>query len=638
MGSGGSIRRQGHGLARLNPAPDNFPPATQDNGLYSHHAGEQASRMKTPWTCLLLALAGVLSVGADRIAPVPPLPTPSQRAWQELELTMFVHFGVNTFSDREWGDGKEDPRSFNPVGLETRQWVDAAKAGGFKLMILTAKHHDGFCLWPSKFTDHSVQNAAWKDGKGDVVREFVDACRAGGLKVGLYLSPWDRHEKTYGTEDYNRYFTNQLTELLTQYGTVDEVWFDGACGEGPNGKRQVYDWKAFYGTIRALAPNAVIAISGPDVRWVGNESGVARVGESSVHPGNRDMHGTDDQVWWPAECDVSIRPGWFYHAAEDRQVKSLTHLLDIYFKSVGRNSVMLLNVPPDRNGLFAEPDVKRLREFGAALQSLTANDLAKGGRVTAPGTKGGETDLANIIDGNSQTFWAAPEGATNATLEIAFESARTFNCLSLREPFWLGERSTAYRLEAQAGAGDWQLLARGSVIGSRNLVPVPETTAKAVRLVIESTRGTPAISEIALYASAHVPHRPPASLATHKPAKASNVHPQGTTFGADRAVDGDPETRWATADGTSACWLEVDLGKPETIGRVVIAELTPRVGRFQIEIRDQVDAPWKVAYEGHGNGNRHEHTFAPVTARYVRLNVTEASAPPTIFEFEAYPK
>ena len=594
--------------------------------------------MTTLWPCFLMALAGALSVGADSLAPVPPVPTPSQRAWQELELTMFVHFGVNTFSDREWGDGKEDPRSFDPVNLDARQWVGAAKAGGFKLMILTAKHHDGFCLWPSKYTEHSVKNAAWKNGKGDVVREFVDACRAGGLKVGLYLSPWDRHEKTYGTEDYNRYFTNQLTELLTQYGTVDEVWFDGACGEGPNGKKQVYDWKAFYLTIRALAPKAVIAISGPDVRWVGNESGVARVGESSIHRGSAGMHGTEGYVWWPAECDVSIRPGWFYHSSEDRQVKSLPHLLDIYFKSVGRNSVMLLNVPPDRNGLFAEPDVKRLREFGEAVRSLTANDLAKGGRVSAPGTKGGEEFLSKIVDGNAETFWTAPDGATNATLEIAFKTPQTFNCISLREPFWLGERSTAYRLEAQGGAGGWQLLARGSVIGSCNLVPVAGTTAQAVRLVIESARGTPAISEFAVYQSALVPQRPPASLATQKVAKASNVHPQGTTYGADRAVDGDPETRWATADGIRACWLEVDLGKAETIGRVVISELTPRVARFQIEIRDEVDAPWKVGYEGKGDGKRHEHKFAPVKARYLRLNVTEASAPPTIFEFEVYPK
>jgi len=341
-------------------------------------------------------------------------------------------------------------------------------------------------------------------------------------------------------------------------------------------------------------------------------------------------------VWWPAECDVSIRPGWFYHAGEDRQVKSLSHLLDIYFKSVGRNSVMLLNVPPDRNGLFAEPDVKRLREFGEAVRGITANDLARGGRAISRGSKGEEEEIAAVNDGKTETFWAGPEGATNATLEIIFKAPQTINCIGLREPFWLGERSKAYRLEAQRGGGDWQLLARGSVIGSRNLVPVPETTAKAIRLLIESARGCPAISELGVYHSPLVPRRAPASLATHKAATASNVHSQGTTYGADRAVDGDPETRWATADSITDCWLEVDLGKTEAIGRVVISELTPRVGRFQIEYRDGADAIWKMAYEGKGNGNLHEHKFTPVHGRYVRLNVLEASAPPTIFEFEVY--
>jgi len=247
-------------------------------------------------------------------------PTPQQVAWQEAELTMFLQFGMNTFTDREWGEGNEDPKQFDPKALDARQWATVAKEAGFKYVILTAKHHDGFCLWPSQYTEHSVKNSPYKGGKGDVVREFADACRASGLKMGLYLSPWDRHEPSYGDSPaYNRHYVAQLTELLTQYGDVAEVWFDGANGEGPNGKKQEYDWPAFYGTIRKLQPKALIAISGPDVRWVGNEDGVARETEWSIQDANPTFHpdARGGKVWWPAECDTSIRPGWFWHRAED---------------------------------------------------------------------------------------------------------------------------------------------------------------------------------------------------------------------------------------------------------------------------------------------------------------------------------
>jgi alpha-L-fucosidase len=580
--------------------------------------------------------------GAPVLPLVPPVPTPEQRAWQDLELTLFVHFGINTFTDREWGLGNEDPALFNPGRLDARQWARAAKAGGFKLMILTAKHHDGFCLWPSQFTTHSVARSPWKGGKGDVVREFVEACRAENLKVGLYLSPWDRHERTYGTDAYNTYFTNQLAELLTRYGPIDEVWFDGACGEGPNGKRQVYNWPAYYATIRALAPKAVIAISGPDVRWVGNESGVARVGESSVQPASAVMHGrSEGKVWWPAECDVSIRPGWFYHAAEDAKVKTLRHLLDIYFKSVGRNSVMLLNVPPNKEGLFADPDVRRLEEFGDAVRRLFARDLARNQPVEASSRRAGPAEdfaPANAVDGEGATFWAGDDGVTQAELVLKPAGPVTFNLVSVREPYWFGERTRAYRIEAGDASGAWQVLARGTVIGSRNLLSVPETTATRVRLVIESAAGCPAINEFALYHSDLAPAPRPISLTTHKPARASNVHPEGTTYGADRAVDGDPDTRWATAYGISQCWLEVDLGECRTIGQVAIVEFAPRINRFRILYREDPNAGWAVAYEGKGQGRQHSHRFQPVQGRYLRLDILEASAPPTIWEFDAFEK
>ena len=298
------------------------------------------------------------------------VPTPQQLEWQRMELTAFLHFGVNTFTGREWGDGTEDPAIFNPTSLDCEQWVRTLKESGFKMAIITAKHHDGFCLWPTKTTRHSVASSSWKDGKGDVVRELRDACKKYGIKFGVYLSPWDRNASCYGDSPaYNQFFIEQLTELLTNYGEVHEVWFDGANGEGPNGKKQIYDWDAILRTIRRLQPKAVTAIMGDDVRWVGNEKGIGRETEWSataltpgIYPRSgeqnkelgifgkaKDLGGRDivaratELFWYPSEVDVSIRPGWFYHADQNRQVKSLNHLTDIYFKSVGYNSVPLVS-------------------------------------------------------------------------------------------------------------------------------------------------------------------------------------------------------------------------------------------------------------------------------------------------------
>ena len=317
------------------------------------------------------------------------VPTPQQLAWQQMELTAFLHFGINTFTGREWGDGTEDPALFNPTQLDAEQWVRTLKEAGFKMVLLTAKHHDGFCLWPTKTTAHSVASSSWKNGKGDVVKELRDACDKYDMKFGVYLSPWDRNAACYGdSPKYNEFFIQQLTELLSNYGEVHEVWFDGANGEGPNGKKQVYDWDAFYKTIQKLQPKAVMAIMGDDVRWVGNEKGIGRETEWSATVltpgiysrseknnkqlgvfgkaqdlGSRDILGNATELfWYPSEVDVSIRPGWFYHQEEDSKVKSLKHLTDIYFQSVGYNSVLLLNIPPDRRGLINEADVTRLKQ------------------------------------------------------------------------------------------------------------------------------------------------------------------------------------------------------------------------------------------------------------------------------------
>ncbi len=366
-----------------------------------------------------------------------PRPSPSQLQWQRDELALFIHFGVNTFTDREWGDGKESPSIFAPTALDARQWARAAKAGGFRALILTAKHHDGFCLWPTRTTTHSVASSPWRAGGGDLVREFVDACRAEGLGAGLYLSPWDRNHPTYGDSDrYNDVYIAQLTELLTNYGPLVEVWFDGANGEGPNGKRQVYDWPRVWSTVRRLQPNAVMfSDAGPDVRWSGNEAGTAgdpcwspvdpaRVPAPGVSgPGIIDalQHGDrDGTVWRPAECDTSIRPGWFYHPAEDARVKTVDRLAQLYTLSVGRNSKLLLNVPPTPAGLLHDADVQRLsglqsrlvRMFGENLASATAFDDVKLSRPAPLGwirleedITGGQSVAQYVVSGHDGQQW-----------------------------------------------------------------------------------------------------------------------------------------------------------------------------------------------------------------------------------------
>lgn len=432
-----------------------------------------------------------------------PKPTPPQRAWQEAERAMFFHFGVNTFTDREWGLGNEDPSLFNPTELDVRQWVHVAKEAGFRYLLLTAKHHDGFCLWQSRYTEHSVKNAAWRNGKGDVVRDLAEACAEAGVKMGIYLSPWDRHEPSYGDSPvYNRYFVNQLTELLSDYGEIAEVWFDGACGEGPNGKRQEYDWPAYYDTVRRCQPNALIAICGPDIRWVGNEEGYAHETEWSVQASHPTFHGNQTSlVWWPAECDVSIRPGWFWHAREDEHVKSLDHLVDIYFKSVGRNSVLLLNVPPNRLGLLSEPDVRRLGEWRRALDAAFSVDLAERGNVSASPSRNGSSP-ENALDGNPSTFWLP--ATSTPTLEVDLQRPTTFNVICLQEFIAEGQHIESYRVEAFLEGG-WQDLCRGTTVGHKKLDRIPPTTTTRVRLRVLSSRDVPRLRSFRLY---HAPALP----------------------------------------------------------------------------------------------------------------------------------
>ena len=577
--------------------------------------------------CSVLVFARSLASAANPA----PLPTPQQLAWQRHEFIAFAHFGMNTFTDREWGDGKEDPKLFNPTDFDAKQWATVLKEAGVKLLILTAKHHDGFCLWPSKFTAHSVKSSPWRNGQGDVVREVVDALREKDIRVGLYLSPWDRNQPTYGdSPKYNEYFLSQLRELLTNYGPVDEVWFDGACGEGPNGKKQQYDFAAYYALIRELQPRALIAISGPDIRWVGNESGVARENESSV------VQRDHQPAWHPAECDVSIRPGWFYHASEDAKVKSLATLADIYFKSVGRNSVLLLNIPPDRRGRIAEADVVRLKELRAFVDQLHATNFVQGSIVIASSRRDAAAHERLLKDGSLETCWTPATDQPTNHVEFDLGQAHTFNVVRLQENIALGERVQSYRVEIFTNSA-WRTITAGQIIGHKQLRRFPTVTAQRVRVVIDKASAPPALAEVGLHYNPLVPAGSGA-LTAHRPATASDVHPGGTQYGADKAVDDDSETRWATSDNVKQAWLEVELAQPSTISRLAIRELDSRLSKFQLQYRLDSGDEWKVAYEGTKAGTRFSINFPPVQARQVRLNILDSTRAPTIWEFQVFAK
>lgn len=468
------------------------------------------------------------------------VPSRRQLQWQNLEMTAFMHFGINTFTDKEWGDGLENPGMFLPARLDAGQWVSVLKEAGFKLVILTAKHHDGFCLWPSAFTRHSVKYSFWKNGQGDVVKELADACVRQNMKLGLYLSPWDRHEKTYGTEEYNEFYKRQLRELLTNYGPVDEVWFDGAIGEGSNGKKQVYDWQGYFDLVRELQPQAVIAIMGPDVRWVGTESGYGRESEWSVMPihdsiaidgvdpndntvrpnimeteeelGNLEQLGIAKAMkWYPSEVDVSIRPGWFYHTAEDRNVKSPEKLLDIYFNSVGKNSVLLMNVPPDRDGLINEKDATILKVFGNSLRQIFSNNLARSGDASDNDFTLSHSPKA-VNDGDLKTYWSPDQHNAVPTIHFEWSKPIWFNILKINEQIEFGQRVAQFQLEVFED-GNWVKKASGTTVGYCRILKFPWVRCQKARIIFPEFRHTPHIAEIGFYqnlpdVTLHPPSRP----------------------------------------------------------------------------------------------------------------------------------
>lgn len=444
--------------------------------------------------------------------PYGPVPTKQQIAWQQMEMNMFVHFGPNTFTGLEWGTGEEPEDIFNPTDLNCRQWVETAQKTGFKGIIITAKHHDGFCLWPNPVSSHTVRECSWQDGKGDVLRELSDACAEGGLAFGIYISPWDRHDPHYGTAEYNQVFLQTLESALSDYGPIFEQWFDGACGEGPNGKKQVYDWQSFFQKVTELQPNAIMFSNiGPGCRWVGNEQGHAgetcwstmtidgfspsnSPSEDTLNPG--EIHG---RSWVPAETDISLHDGWFYR--DNEEPKSVKQLLDIYYTSVGRNSLLLLNVPPDTRGQIAKKDSLRLMEFRAALDHIFTNNLAKDATAKADNTRGWGSRFSaiNILDSDYYSYWAPDDKHQTAEIVVSLPESRTFNRVMIQEFIPLGQRISAFEVDTQDESGKWHTVGKGSTIGYKRILRIPTCTTSKIRIRITASKACPILNGFGLY-------------------------------------------------------------------------------------------------------------------------------------------
>ena len=428
-----------------------------------------------------------------QVKPILPLPSFKQQQWQALEYYGFIHFNMNTFTNVEWGEGKEDPSLFNPTQLDCNQWARIAKKAGMKGLILTAKHHDGFALYPSKYTSHSVQKSPWKQGKGDVVRELANACKKEGIKFGIYLSPWDRFHPAYGTEAYNQVYANMQKELLTNYGPIFEFWYDGANGEGPNGKKQVYDWPLFHKMVNTYQPNAVqFSDNGPDIRWVGNEKGFAYettwsgLNKNEIYPGYLKFddyrNGQENGSHWVApEVDVSIRPGWYYHPEQDNQVKTPDSLMKIYVASVGRNANLLVNIPVDTRGLIHPNDSASMMGFARLRQLGLVNLLSS-------------RDYPKLLqDNNTRTFVLGEK-----PLFVKMNKSIRANALMLREPIHMGQRVRSFYIDLLDSKGKLTRIS-GKTIGNKRILTFPEQEVQSVKIHITDSRAMPLISEIACY-------------------------------------------------------------------------------------------------------------------------------------------
>jgi len=477
-------------------------------------------------TFFLLTILFSFSCSSEKVTPpaaVGPQPTDRQLAWHRMEMNAFVHFTTNTFTDLEWGYGDEKPEIFNPSEMNADQWAETFKKAGFKGVILTCKHHDGFCLWPSQYTEHSVKNSPWKNGKGNVVKELRDACRKSDLKFGIYLSPWDRNHAAYGTPAYVEYYRNQLNELFDLYSPVFEMWFDGANGGtgyygGAREKRQIdnktyYDWSTTINMIRKREPDVIFfSDAGPDIRWCGNERGF--VGETNWNtirvdtllPGmftDRKLMNSgseDGNHWIPAEVDVSIRKGWFYHASQDSLVKTPEGLFEIYLTSVGRGANLLLNVPPDRRGLIHENDVKALIGWRKLLDETFADNFAINRKVRADSYRGKSKQFApgNVTDADPETYWATDDGVTGGYLEIDLKGKETVKYILIQEYIKLGQRVKEFSVDIWSDR-EWKQAGAGTTIGYKRILKIDPVETDKVRINILNAKACPVISNVEIY-------------------------------------------------------------------------------------------------------------------------------------------
>lgn len=582
--------------------------------------------------------------------PILPVPEPKQVEWQQMETYAFIHFGLNTFNDREWGYGDTDPKTFNPTSLDCEQWAQTLVKAGMKGVILTAKHHDGFCLWPFEGTDYSVKNSPWKNGQGNVVKELSEACKKYGLKFAVYLSPWDRHQANYGTPEYLPYFYAQLHDLLTNYGPVFEVWFDGANGgDGWYGgakdirtidRKNYYNYPRIYEMLDSIQPQAIIfSDGGPGCRWVGNEKGFAgatnwsflRKGE--VHPGYDKSYELqyghpDGNQWVPAECDVSIRPGWFYHPEEDDRVKSPDQLVDLYYRSVGHNATLLLNFPVDRRGLIHPVDSANAVRFHEMIQQQLKTNLVAGMIPKVSNERGGDFVASALTDDNFDTYWATEDGVTTADIEFSFDTPTRMNRMMLQEYIPLGQRVKAFVVE-YLDKDTWlpvKLNEETTTIGYKRLLRFETVETKGIRIRITDARGPLCLSNVGVYDAGNVsdsfvekvedieslPYLLP-DVKADEAAKASDKQAQTTCFvEGDRLLIELQEERLV-----SSLHFLPDQGEPN---KGLIANYEIRVGVSKDAVNQLVKSGEFSNIQN--NPVMQSVFFTPVKARYIELKAT----------------
>lgn len=582
--------------------------------------------------------------------PILPVPEPKQVEWQQMETYAFIHFGLNTFNDREWGYGDTDPKTFNPTNLDCEQWAQTLVKAGMKGVILTAKHHDGFCLWPFEGTDYSVKNSPWKNGKGNVVKELSEACKKYGLKFAVYLSPWDRHQANYGTPEYLPYFYAQLHDLLTNYGPVFEVWFDGANGgDGWYGgakdirtidRKNYYNYPRIYEMLDSIQPQAIIfSDGGPGCRWVGNEKGFAGatnwsfLREGEVHPGYEKSYElqyghADGNQWVPAECDVSIRPGWFYHPEEDDRVKSPDQLVDLYYRSVGHNATLLLNFPVDRRGLIHPVDSANAVRFHEMIQQQLKTNLVAGMTPKVSNERGGDFVASALTDDNFDTYWATEDGVTTADIEFSFDTPTRMNRMMLQEYIPLGQRVKAFVVE-YLDKDTWlpvKLNEETTTIGYKRLLRFETVETKGIRIRITDARGPLCLSNVGVYDAGNVsdsfvekvediesvPYLLP-DVKAEEAAKASDKQSQTTCFvEGDRLLIDLQEERMV-----SSLHFLPDQGEPN---KGLIANYEIRVGTSKEAVNQLVKAGEFSNIQN--NPVMQSVFFTPVKARYIELKAT----------------